>query len=148
MSTILTDILREIDAREISDRSDGRLPFVVLVGYGGRTNFNFIEFINPEHKWVVCIGFLCVTSICQVGDTINQNESFNIEFTLSKVSLVEFKTVISMNPKLVPTCAMLLINWACDTSFSRKILTRKKCLTEDGVHAILTFCKTQKVVLL
>ena len=51
-STILTDILREMDARKLFDRTDGRLPFVLLDGHGSRTECEFIEHANdPKHKW-------------------------------------------------------------------------------------------------
>ena len=50
-SSILTDILRELDSREIFDYSKGRLPFILLDGHGSRTEFKFLKYINdPIYK--------------------------------------------------------------------------------------------------
>jgi len=49
--TILTGILKEIDSRQLFPRTEGRVPFLLLDGYGSRTKFKFLEYVNDEkHK--------------------------------------------------------------------------------------------------
>jgi hypothetical protein len=45
-STILTDILREFDCRNIFDRSNEHIPFLLLDGHGSWTEYEFLEYIN------------------------------------------------------------------------------------------------------
>ena len=69
-SAILTDILREMDARGIFKREDGRVPFLLLDGHGSRIELEFLQYVSdPEHKWVICIGVPYGTSLWQVGDS-------------------------------------------------------------------------------
>ena len=54
-----------------------------------------------------------------------------MEFTRAKADLVQLKNTLSLNPKLVPTDDMLLINRACEKNFSR-VTTNKNEIAERG----------------
>ena len=46
------------------DCSEGRLPFVLFVGHGSRTDFEFLKDANDaSHKRVICIGVSCGTGL-------------------------------------------------------------------------------------
>ena len=64
---MLIYMLREIDVRDIFDRSNGKTTFVLLDGHSSRTELEFIEDANdPRHKWTVCIGTPYGTSLWKV----------------------------------------------------------------------------------
>ena len=123
-----------MDARKLFDRTDGRLPFVLLDGHGSRAEHEFIEHANdPKHEWVVCAGVPCGTSLWQLGDSSEQNGSFNVEMTRAKAELADLKMELSLAPKLVPADAMLLTSKAWTKSFARKD-TNRKAIAERGWH--------------
>ena len=131
-STMLTDVLREFDARGMFPRTEGRLPFVLLDGHGSRTELEFLTCINdPLHKWVVCLGVPHGTSLWQVGDSSQQNGHFNVILTKSKAELVQLKSSLSMNLQLQPSDAMLLTQKAWDSSFAN-VATNKQAISERG----------------
>ena len=64
-----------------------------------------------------------------MGDSSEQNGSFNMEFARAKADLVQLKNTLSLNPKLVPADAMLLIIFTWKKSFARAT-TNKKAIAE------------------
>ena len=63
-SDTLTDILREMDARELFERTEGRLTSLLSDGCGSRTEVEIIEHANDQtHEWETCIGTPCLTSL-------------------------------------------------------------------------------------
>ena len=124
--------MREMDSREMFDLSEGRLCFVPLDGNGSRVDYEFLKHANdPSHEWVVCTGVSCGTSLWQVGDSSEQNGSFNMEFSRAKADLVQLKNALCLNSKLAPAYSMLLINRAWEKIFSRAT-TNKKAMSGRG----------------
>lgn len=61
-TSILTDALREMDARSLFPRTNGCTPFLLLDGHGSQTELEFLQCANdPKHKWVACLGVPCGT---------------------------------------------------------------------------------------
>ena len=82
----------------------------------------FLENINtPTDHWVVCLGVPYDTALWQVGDSKEQNGSFNIAMTKAKQDLLDFK-MRKMAPEVCskPTDLMPLINKAWNASFAQK----------------------------
>ena len=89
-SSILTDALREIDARQAFDSSSGVNPFMLLYGNGSRVELEFTQRMHIEpHTWVVCLGIPCGTSLWHVGDLSEQNGHFNVLLGKSKARLIQ-----------------------------------------------------------
>ena len=77
-SDILRDIVATLDHLDIFDRYNGMRPFFLLDGHGSRLELPFLSYINDKaYEWDVCIGVPYGTSLWQVGDSVQQNGSFN-----------------------------------------------------------------------
>ena len=87
-----------------------------------RLEVPFLEYINtPTDHWVVCLGVPYGTALWQVGDSKEQNESFNIAMTKAKQELLDFKMRrMTEDVSLKPTDLIPLINKAWKASFARK----------------------------
>ena len=69
-----------------------------------------LKYVNDdENAWVVHVGVLQGASLWKVGNSVEQNGYFNASFTKAKSKMIALKYFISMNLKLVPTDAMILI---------------------------------------
>ena len=90
--SILRDVLSELDRNNLFPLSDNpyiRL-FTLFYGHGSRIERDFLTYINSNpHLWVVCISVPYGTSIWQVGDSKEQNGSFNIVLGVVKSELVK-----------------------------------------------------------
>ena len=54
---ILRDILATLDILEVYPRTGGRIPWVLLDGYGSRFGLPFLEYIcDPLYEWCIVIG--------------------------------------------------------------------------------------------
>ena len=52
----------------------------------------FLKYINtPTDHWVVCIGVPYGTALWQVGDSKEQNGSFNMAISKANQEILEFK---------------------------------------------------------
>jgi len=90
-------------------------------GHSSRLELPFLQYINnPKDHWVTCIGVPYGTALWQVGDSKEQNGSFNIGMTKAKQKLVERKECLGLPPSLVDTDMMVLINSAWSNNFARK----------------------------
>ena len=73
-------------------RDDGIKPFLLLDGHGSRLELPFLKYINtPEDHWVVCLGVPYGTAPWQVGDSKEQDGSFNVSFAQAKQDLLQYK---------------------------------------------------------
>ena len=73
----------------------------------------FLKYINtPEDHWVVCLGVPYGTALWQVGDSKEQNGSFNMALTKAKQQLLQFREKKCLSGKLVSTDLIPLINKA------------------------------------
>jgi len=81
----------------------------------------FLKYVNtPEDHWIACIGVPYGTALWQVGDSKEQNGSFNMAITKSKQNLLELKDSMGLqNDGMVDTDLMPLINEAWEKSFAR-----------------------------
>ena len=91
-SDILVDVLKTLDCLGVVKRDSGSRPFLLIDGYGSRLEIPFLQYINtPADHWVVCLGVPYGTALWQVGDSKEQNGSFNIALTKAKQDLLAFK---------------------------------------------------------
>jgi hypothetical protein len=91
-SELLAKALKHMDRLELSDRSDGICPFLLLDGHGSHFELPFVEYItDPTHEWTVCIGVPYGTSMWQVGDSIEQNGQYKDKLKNAKEQLLALK---------------------------------------------------------
>ena len=73
-------------------RTPGVLPFTMLDGHGSRLELPFLKYINNKTtEWCVCLGVPYGTAYWQVGDSKEQNGSFNMAMTDAKRNLLDLK---------------------------------------------------------
>ena len=120
-SEILADALKTLDTLEVYPRSDGHpKPFLLVDGHQSRLQLPFLRYNNePENNWVMCLGVPYGTALWQVGDSKEQNGSFNISMTKAKVDLLELKESKCMNGNNSVTDIIPLINRSWNNSFAR-----------------------------
>ena len=92
-SGIPVDTLKSLNNLGIYHRDDNHpKPFLQLNGHQSHFQLPFLQYINqPEDNWVVCIGVPYGTALWQVKDSKEQNGSFNMSTTKSKIDLLELK---------------------------------------------------------
>ena len=105
------------------DRSTGLKPFLLLDGHRSRLEYIFLQYIcNPAHEWVICIGVPYGTAVCQVGDSPEQNGSYNLASIVQKRNIVNGQErYMCDRPTIKPHEIIGIINfvWAI---FSIKII--------------------------
>ena len=91
-SEILVEAISTLDVMNVVERDNGKKPFLLLDGHDSRLESPFLEYINtPEDHWVVCLGVPYGTALWQVGDSKEQNGSFNMAFAKAKHDLLQYK---------------------------------------------------------
>ena len=132
-SQILREALETMDYYDLFPRTDPNVkPFMLLDGHQSRLELPFLQYINnPVDHWVVCLGVPFGTALWQVGDTKEQNGSFNMAMTEGKNNLLALKEKLQMPSSLVPTDILPLINYAWKRSFAR-VRTNSKAIAERG----------------
>ena len=120
---ILVEALKTLDSYDLFPRSSGVKPFLMLDGHKSRLELPFLQYINtPRDHWVVCIGVPYDTALWQVGDSKEQNGSFNIAMYKVKKEMLEMKDELGMHDDgLLDTNLMPLINTAWQQSFARRV---------------------------
>ena len=82
---ILKDILSTIDHYKVYDRTNSRKPFSLVDKHISRLKLPFLRYIvDIEHEWAVCIGVPYGMAMWQVGESDEQNGSFNIASVVTK----------------------------------------------------------------
>ena len=114
-------MLKSLDKLELIPRKEGVKPFILLNGHQSRLELPFLRYVNdPDNHWIACIGVPYGTALWQVGDSKEQNGSFNMAMTREKQNLLEFKdTIGSQNDGIKDTDFMPLVNRAWAKSFAR-----------------------------
>ena len=132
-SEILVEVLSTLDVMNVIPRDSKKKPFLLLDGHQSRLEIPFLEYINtPEDHWVVCLGVPYGTALWQVGDSKEQNGSFNIAFTKAKQELLNLKIKkMAKDVSLRPTDLMPLINIAWKKSFAR-VDKNQQAIAERG----------------
>ena len=84
-SNILVEVFQTMAHYNLFPRTDGVKPFVLIDGHKNRLEMPFLSYINnPKDSWIVCIGVPYGTAVWQVGDSKEQNSSFNISTNKGK----------------------------------------------------------------
>jgi len=115
----------------------------MLDGHGSRLELPFLKYINNKTtEWCVCLGVPYETAYWQVGDSKEQNGSFNMAMTDVKRKLLDLKRQSCMNETIDTNDLMMLINIAWNKSFAR-VDKNKRAIADRGWkpynHNILTF---------
>ena len=118
---LLVEMLQTIDALNLFPRENNMRPFLLLDGHCIRLELPFLQYINtPKEHWVVCIGVPYGTAYWQVGDSKEQDGSFNIAITQAKQDLLETKDALGLYDEgIVDTHLIPIINSATKRSFGR-----------------------------
>ena len=131
-SIILKEIFETIDHFQLLPRTPGVLPFAMLDGHGSRLELPFLKYINNKTtEWCVCLGVPYGTAYWQVGDSKEQNGSFNMAMTDAKRKLLNLKRKHCLKETIDKTDLMLLINIAWNKSFAR-IDKNRKAIADRG----------------
>jgi len=102
------------------------MPFFLLDGHQSRIELPFLEYVNhPDHPWCACIGVPYGTDLWQVGDSEEQNGSFNMASTQAKMDIISKKEQLSLAPTIEPFEIIPIISSAWPLSFGREESNRK-----------------------
>ena len=114
-------MLKTLDKLELIPRNEGVKPFILLDGHQSGLELPFLRYINDrDDHWIAYKGVPYGTVLWQVGDSKEQNDSFNMAMTREKQNLLEFKdTIGSQNDGIKDTDFMPLVNRAWAKSFAR-----------------------------
>ena len=95
-------------------------------------DFQFLQYINAEEtKWATCIGVPYGTALWQVGDSSEQNGSFNIELARAKEQIVDSRQGKCTHACLHSYDIIPLVNASWFPSFAR-VDTNKKAIAQRG----------------
>jgi hypothetical protein len=129
-SKMLMEMLKLLDDLNVYDRSNGKLPVLILDGHHSRMKLPFLKYINDsDHQWSVCLGVPYGTHIWQVADSSELNGNFKIALTKAKAEYLQHKETI--NQKFVPTDIIPLLNMAWEGTFNR-VDTARRAVLERG----------------
>ena len=135
-SEILRSALAELDHLNVFPRRDNLNPYLLVDGHGSRFEVQFLKYINDdEHPWNVCIGTPYGTALWQVGDSAEQNGSFNIALAKTKQDLLDKRYKKSMKADLHPHDIIPLINKAWEQSFVR-VDKNKNAIADRGWNSL------------
>jgi len=131
-SQVLVEALQVMDELELFPRTDTVKPFLLLDGHGSRLEMPFLHYINnPKDHWVVCFGVPYGTALWQVGDSKEQNGSFNIAINSAKDEVLERKEELGITDGVTDTDMMPIINIAWKNSFAR-VGKNRQAITNRG----------------
>ena len=132
-SKILVDCLATIDYHGLFERSNQRMPFLLLDGHGSRFELPFLRYVtNTDHPWMVCQGVPYGTSLWQVADSSEQNGCFKIACSEIKEKLLKKRLdMMIASPAILPTDIIPIVNYAWKRSFA-KVDTNKKAIAARG----------------
>jgi len=113
----------------------GILPFLLVDGHGSRFQLQFLHYINGMlHTWVVVIGVMYGTTLWQVGDSPEQNGSFNIESALEKREIVDWREMtMFQSPSVEPFDIISIVSRAWKKSFAC-VESNKRAIAERRWH--------------
>ena len=119
--------------RSVSTTKNGPSPFLLLDGHGSQLEVRFQSYINdPSHKWVVCIEVPNVTSLCQVGDSNEQNGCYKMYFTQCKNMITKRRFDVGLfKLNIVRTDIVPIVNYVRADWFNN-IDTKKKAIRDRG----------------
>ena len=93
----------------------------------------FLEYIcNPAHEWEFVIGVPCRTALWKVGDSPDQNGSYNMASVVRKSKIViDKEKCMCDRPTIEPHEIISIINYAWSKSFG-KVESNKKSISDRG----------------
>ncbi len=126
-------MLKTLDQLKVIPRNANVKPFILLDDHQSRLELPFLTYINdPEDHWIACIGVPYGTILRQVGESKEQNGSFNMAMTTEKQKLLELKNSLGLqNDGIVDTNLMPIINRAWAKSFAR-VDKNKNAISDRG----------------
>ena len=96
-STILKEFFETIDHFKLVPRTPGIFLFAMLDGHGSRLELPFLKYSNDKiTEWCVCLGVPYGSTYWQVGDSKEQNGSFNMAMIDTKRKLLDLKRLSCM----------------------------------------------------
>ena len=131
-STILKEIFETIDHLNLMPRSPGVVPFAMFDGHGSRLELPFLKYINDSTtEWCVCLGVPYGTTYWQVGDSKEQNGSFNMAMIDAKRKLLDLKRIHFFKEEIYKSDLILLINITWNKLFAH-IDKNRKAIVDRG----------------
>ena len=130
---ILRDILVTLDKLQVYNRTEGKLPCVLLDGHGSRFRLPFLNYMsNPLHEWCAVIGVPYGTVLWQVDDSPEQNRSHNTASSKEKRFTVEEKEKYFIAPTIKPWGLFLLYQQRGKSCLQELKLTKTPYPRESG----------------
>jgi hypothetical protein len=131
-SQLLTSRLAKMDDHSLFDRSAGINTILLCDGHGSRFEEPFLEYtLESDMPCTCCIGVPYGTSVWQVGDTPDQNGTFEIESEKAKADTVRRKIRAGLPATLEHSDIVRIVNIAWQKSFAR-VDTNLKAIAERG----------------
>ena len=125
ISNILVDIIATLDHRELFNQSTRRKHVLLIDGHGSCFKLPFVKYVtHKNHEWIVRIGVPYGTSLWQVGDSSEQNGSYNMALSKAKQYLIDLKQKKMMIPTIQPYEIIILVNRVWSKSFGRPTTNR------------------------
>ena len=119
-SDILVAVLTVLDELDVFPRDSGITPFMPIDGHSSRLDLKFLTYTkNCNHQWEVFLSVLYATSLWKVGDTKEQNGTFESEWYRAKTSLYEYKGDFNLELKIKQEDVMPLLNRISEKSYGR-----------------------------
>ena len=95
-------------------------------------NAYFYSICNPAHEWVICIGVPYGTAVWQVGDSAEQNGSYNMASVVQTRNIVNAQDKYTCDKPTIEAHEIIgIINYAWAKSFAR-VESNKKAIAERG----------------
>jgi hypothetical protein len=131
-SRLLTNILSKMDDYCLFDRSNGKNHFLLCEGYISRFEEPFLEYtLESNRPWTCCIGGPYGMFVWQLGDSAEQNGTFNIESKKENAETVRCKIIASLPATLERSDIVRIVNIVWQKSFAR-VDTNLKAISERG----------------
>lgn len=126
---------------------NGPRPVLLLDGHNSRFNLAFLQYINdPSTKWFVAIGLPYGTHVWQIGDSSEQNGSFNNAFYEALDILFEEKLKTGQPATILKTDIIPLVIAAWLRSFGRQE-SNKTAILKRGWNPLNRGCLQDPEVL-
>jgi hypothetical protein len=108
-------------------------PFLLCDGHVSRFEEPFLEYtLKSNMPWTCCIGLSYSTSAWQLGDSPQQNGTFNIEIKKAKADTARRKKCAGLPTMLEPSDIVQIVNIAWQKVFAR-VDNDMKAIAESGV---------------
>ena len=127
---MLADMLGYLDEKQVFERSNNTLPFLLVDGHNSRLSYEFLKYITGnDHKWKVCIGVPYGTHLWQVADSPEMNGAFKIGLTKAKREYLANNK--GTRETFSPTDICPLVRTAWNASFAN-VVHGRKAVAERG----------------